>query len=70
MEDGGGVRDQKVVGIEDSLAQMTIGGGRVRQRQEEGFTALSSLPPMPASIEVLSVLYSFFLMTRVNLFDS
>ena len=29
MEDGGGVRDQKVVGIEDQLAQMIVGGGRV-----------------------------------------
>ena len=30
VEDGGGVRDQKVVGIEDQLAQMTVGGGHVR----------------------------------------
>ena len=47
MEDGGGVRDQKVVGIEDQLAQMTVGGGRVGQRQDKGFAALSSSPSMP-----------------------
>ncbi|KAJ6882517.1 hypothetical protein NC651_028955 [Populus alba x Populus x berolinensis] len=51
MEDGGG----KVVRIEDPLAQMTVGGGRVRQRQDEGFAALSSSPPMSVSIEVSSV---------------
>uniref|UniRef100_A0A2K2B788 Uncharacterized protein n=1 Tax=Populus trichocarpa TaxID=3694 RepID=A0A2K2B788_POPTR len=44
VEDGGGVRDQKVVGIEDQLAQMTVGGGRVGQRQDKGFAALSSPP--------------------------
>jgi len=32
VEDGGGVRDQKVVGIEDQLAQMTVGGGGVRDQ--------------------------------------
>ena len=52
VEDGGGVRDQKVVGIEDQLAQMTVGGGHVGQRQGEGFAALSS---MPVSIVVSSV---------------
>jgi len=52
VEDGGGVRDQKVVGIEDQLAQMTVGGGRVGQRQDEGFATLSSPPPMPVSIAV------------------
>jgi hypothetical protein len=52
VEDGGEVRDQKVVGIEDQLAQMTVGGGRVGQRQGEGFAALSS---MPVSIAVSSV---------------
>jgi hypothetical protein len=55
MENGGGVRDQKVVGIENQLAQMTLGGGRVGQRQDEGFVALSSPPPMLVSIAVSSV---------------
>ncbi|KAJ6988107.1 uncharacterized protein [Populus alba] len=55
VEDGGGARDQKVVGIEDQLAQMIVGGGRVGQRQDEGFAALSSPPPMPVSIAVSSV---------------
>jgi len=41
------VRDQKVVGIEDQLAQMTVGGGRVGQRQDKGFAALSSPSSMP-----------------------
>ena len=36
-----------MVGIEDQLAQMTVGGGRVGQRQDKGFAALSSPPPMP-----------------------
>jgi hypothetical protein len=55
VEDGGGVRDQKVVGIEDQLAQMTVGGGCVGQRQDEGFAALLPPPPMPISIAVSSV---------------
>ncbi|KAL9390461.1 hypothetical protein Peur_019066 [Populus x canadensis] len=55
VEDGGGDRDQKVVGIEDQLAQMTVGGGRVGQRQEEGFAALSSPSPMHVSIAMSNV---------------
>jgi hypothetical protein len=55
VEDGGGVRDQKVVGIEDQLAQMTVGGGCVGQRQDEGFAALLPPPPMPISIAVSSM---------------
>ncbi|KAJ6350962.1 hypothetical protein OIU78_006978 [Salix suchowensis] len=55
VEDGSGVRDHKVVGIEDQLAQMTVCGGGVGQRQDEGFATLSSPPPMPVSIAVSSV---------------
>ncbi|KAF9677377.1 hypothetical protein SADUNF_Sadunf08G0101300 [Salix dunnii] len=55
VEDGSGVRDNKVVGIEDQLAQMTVCGGGVGQRQDEGFATLSSPPPMPVSIAVSSV---------------
>ncbi|KAJ6721192.1 hypothetical protein OIU85_024300 [Salix viminalis] len=51
VEDGGGVRDQKVaVGIEDQFAQMTVGGGGgVGQRQDDGFVVLSSPPPPPVA---------------------
>ncbi|CAK7326642.1 unnamed protein product [Dovyalis caffra] len=59
VEDGGGVRDQKVsAGIEDQFAQMTVGGGGgggVGQRQDDGFVVLSSPPPIPVSIAVAGV---------------
>ncbi|WCJ24464.1 Octicosapeptide/Phox/Bem1p family protein [Euphorbia peplus] len=64
VEDGGGVRgglqDQKVVGvgvgIEEQFAQVTVsGGGVVGQKQDEGFMAISSPPPMPVSLAISGV---------------
>jgi len=60
VEDGGGVRDQKVaVGIEDQFAQMTVGGGGgagagAGQRQDDGFVVLSSPPPPPMPVAIAS----------------
>ena len=53
VDDGSGgagvarMPDQKVVGIEEQFAQMGVSG---LQRQDEGFAALSSPPPVPATI--------------------
>ncbi|KAJ9140797.1 hypothetical protein P3X46_031400 [Hevea brasiliensis] len=67
VEDGGGsgggggvrgvVQDQKVVGIEEQFAQISVSGGSgvVGQKPDEGFAVLSSPPPMPVSIALSGV---------------
>ena len=49
VEDGGGVRDQKVVGIGDrgSTCSNDCWWWPCRVRQDKGFAALSSPPSMP-----------------------
>ncbi|EEF36076.1 ATP binding protein, putative [Ricinus communis] len=55
VEDGGtrgALVDQKVVGIEEQFAQITVSGGS-GQKQDEGFMVIaSSPPPLPVSLAI------------------
>lgn len=66
VEDGGGtggirgvLQDQKAAaaGIEEQFAQISFSGGGVvaGQKQDDGFTAISSPPPMPVSLAISGV---------------